>query len=150
MTKKLFRFFKEFFTASCYNIEQNSRKELTTATSLENTENTLKIRQSEENLKQNSPNLVKSTISLTATSGESENLNSISTIEEFLRPTVILQPLESQSYKVEFFPDKIGKYEEKYSLTIANSLEKTYTIYVEGRSDIPRINTDPSIIFRKV
>lgn len=102
-------------------------------------------------MKENPTKLIKSTISLKSTTVESNNpISPVSIVEEALRPTTILQPFESQSYKVKFFPDKIGQYREKFSLTIANSFNKTYIINVEGVSDIPRINTDPSIIFSKV
>lgn len=108
------------------------------------------ISRSVEKLKRNSSTLIKSTNSLRSTSIESDHSISLSVIEEPLKPTTILQPFESQSYKVRFFPDKVGQYREQFSLTIANSLDKTYIIKVEGVSDIPRINMDPSFIFNKV
>ncbi|XP_033221021.1 hydrocephalus-inducing protein homolog [Belonocnema kinseyi] len=71
-------------------------------------------------------------------------------IEEPLKPTWILQPYECQTYIVRFFPDRIGHYREDFSLSIVDSIDKTYNVKVEGISDIPRINMDASVIFSSV
>lgn len=98
----------------------------------------------------NSIGLVQSTMSARSDSIESNISLTPTIIEEPLKPTWILQPYECQTYKVRFFPDRIGHYREDFSLSIVDSIDKTYNIKVEGVSDIPRINMDASVIFSSV
>ena len=101
-------------------------------------------------ISRNSIGLVQSTFSSRSDSIAS-NLSAVPTIiEEPLKPTWILQPFESQTYRVRFFPDKVGFYRENFFLTIVDSIDKTYSVIVEGVSDIPRIDMNPSVIFSRV
>ena len=98
----------------------------------------------------NTIGLVQSVISSGSDSIESNLSLAPTIVEEPLKPTWVLQPNECQTYKVRFFPDKVGHYREDFSLSIVNSIDKTYNISVEGVSDIPRINMNACALFSKV
>ncbi|XP_015436069.1 PREDICTED: hydrocephalus-inducing protein-like [Dufourea novaeangliae] len=71
-------------------------------------------------------------------------------LEEPLKPRWILQPNETQTFKVRFQPKETGLYDEIYAVTIADGNNVTYEVNINGVADIPRLDMNPESIFDKV
>ncbi|XP_076659704.1 hydrocephalus-inducing protein homolog [Halictus rubicundus] len=73
-----------------------------------------------------------------------------SVVEEPLKPRWILQPNETQRFKVRFQPTETGDYDELYAITIPDGRGVTYEVKVHGVADIPTLDMDLEAIFGKV
>ncbi|XP_043251741.1 hydrocephalus-inducing protein-like [Colletes gigas] len=70
-------------------------------------------------------------------------------LEEYLKPRWILQPNESQKFKIRFQPEETGLYDETYALTIVDGNNLTYEVKINGIADIPRVDMNPNNIYTK-
>lgn len=76
------------------------------------------------------------------------NTNAI--FEVMLKPRWILQPNETQKFKIRYQPQEIGTHQQTYTLSIVNGNDITYDINIHGIADVPRLDMNPNIIFSKV
>lgn len=70
--------------------------------------------------------------------------------EVMLKSRWILQPNESQQFKIRYQPEEIGTHRQTYALSIINGNDITYDINIHGVADIPRLDMNPNNIFSKV
>ncbi|XP_072764383.1 hydrocephalus-inducing protein homolog [Anoplolepis gracilipes] len=70
--------------------------------------------------------------------------------EIMLKSRWILQPNESQRFKIRYQPEEIGIHQQTYALSIIDGNEVTYDINIHGIADVPRLDMNPNTIFSKV
>ncbi|XP_076283506.1 hydrocephalus-inducing protein [Lasioglossum baleicum] len=70
-----------------------------------------------------------------------------SIVEEPLKPRWILQPSETQRFKIRFQPTETGNYDEIYAITIPDGRSVTYEVKVHGVADIPTLDMEPEAVF---
>lgn len=76
------------------------------------------------------------------------NINAI--FEVMLKSRWILQPNETQRFKIRYQPEEIGTHQQTYALSIVDGNNITYDINIYGIADIPRLDMNPNTIFSKV
>lgn len=76
------------------------------------------------------------------------NINAI--FEVMLKPRWILQPNETQRFKIRYQPQEIGTHQQTYALSIVNGNDITYDINIHGIADVPRLDMNPNTIFSMV
>ncbi|XP_075213858.1 uncharacterized protein LOC142320067 [Lycorma delicatula] len=64
----------------------------------------------------------------------------------FFQPRVLLEPNQIQTWKICFTPQTFGYFEDEFVIEVARG-RKQYTIKCSGICDIPRVDTDPTVIF---
>ncbi|KAM0731376.1 Hydrocephalus-inducing protein [Formica fusca] len=67
-----------------------------------------------------------------------------------LKSRWILQPNESQRFKIRYQPEEIGTHRQTYTLSIIDGNDISYDINVHGIADVPRLDMNPNTIFSKV
>lgn len=71
-------------------------------------------------------------------------------LEEMLNPRWILQPGDSQKFKIRYQPEEMGIHRHTYALSVINGDDITYDINVRGIADVPRLDMNPNAVFSKV
>lgn len=70
--------------------------------------------------------------------------------EAMLKSRWILQPNESQRFKIRYQPEEIGIHQQTYTLSIIDGNDISYDINIHGIADIPQLDMNPNTIFSKV
>lgn len=82
---------------------------------------------------------------------ENKDAFSIDTIfEVMLKSRWILQPNETQRFKIRYQPEEIGTHQQTYALSIVDGNDITYDINIRGIADVPQLDMNPNTIFSKV
>ena len=82
--------------------------------------------------------------------GEIDETTTSEPVEETLESRVFLAPDEYRIYRIYFNPNRIGPFEGEFSLTIFNSYDSSYHIKTLAMGDVPCLNMDPALVYRKV
>lgn len=92
-----------------------------------------------------------SLISLNTSITENKEASATNAIfEVMLKSRWILQPNESQRFKIRYQPEEIGTHRQTYTLSIIDGNDISYDINVHGIADVPRLDMNPNTIFSKV
>lgn len=92
-----------------------------------------------------------SSTSLNTSIIENKNASNANAIfEVMLKSRWILQPNESQKFKIRYQPEEIGVHRQTYALSIIDGNDITYDINIHGVADVPRLDMNPNNIFSKV
>lgn len=87
--------------------------------------------------------------SLNASTIKSGESNAI--LEDIPKPRWILQPNESQKFKIRYRPEEAGTHRVTYTISVIDGDDGiARDINVRGIADVPRLNMDPGSIFSKV
>lgn len=71
-------------------------------------------------------------------------------LEETPKPRWILQPGESQKFKIRYQPKEMGIHRHTYALSVIDGDDITYDISVRGIADVPRLDMNPNAVFSQV
>lgn len=71
-------------------------------------------------------------------------------LEDPLESRLVLEPHESRTFVVYFTPKHAGVFNGEFSFVISGSTESSYRVKATGTGDVPRLNMEPSCIFKKV
>lgn len=92
-----------------------------------------------------------SSISLNTSITENKDASITNAVfEAMLKSRWILQPNESQRFKIRYQPGEMGTHQQTYTLSIIDGNDISYDINIHGIADIPRLDMNPNTIFSKV